>query len=399
MSVINQMLKDLDSRTAEQHGTASHPYIPAQAKSPTKVIILTVFTMLCLTALVFLVWQMYQENQTLKQQAEQTSSTIMVANPVSEQAANQPINSQPAKQGLESDFHLQTSGMASQTKPQPLTEAQPIQLMPQPKFAAPQTLEQAEVNSQDHNSETNSIAEHGHQHHVLPNQQVLPAPPLAKVDEQPFETGSVNKTEPAAKTSSLTISRKQMSPTALASQKMNKAERALADNEIEQAELLFEEIIMLTPENATARKQLAALWFGRKSFQPALNLLQTGIDLDSTNQEFRLMKARIYLTVGQVDKAYDVLSALRDVEDIEYQSLLANAAQQIGNHSAAANAYVTLVQLAPQNARYWLGLAIAYDSNSQFSEAISAYNSAINQGGLSSSAIAFAKQRMEELGE
>ena len=398
MSVINQMLKDLDSRTAEQHGTASHPYIPAQAKSPTKVIILTVFTMLCLTVLAFLVWQMYQENQALKQQAEQAISTTMAVKSVSEQAAEQPNSSQPAAQVSESNLRTQASGMAIEAKPQPLTEAQPIQLSPQPEFAAPQTLEQVEVNYQDHKAET--IADHGHQHHVLPKQQTLSAPPLTKVNQQSFETVPVNNTEPAAKkTSSLTISRKQMSPTALASQKMNKAERALADNEIEQAEALFEEIIMLTPENATARKQLAALWFGRKSYQPALNLLQTGIDLDSTNQEFRLMKARIYLTVGQVDKAYDVLSALRDVEDIEYQSLLANAAQQIGNHSAAAKAYVTLVQLAPQNARSWLGLAIAYDSNSQFSEAISAYNSAINQGGLSSSAIAFAKQRMEELGE
>ena len=93
---------------------------------------------------------------------------------------------------------------------------------------------------------------------------------------------------------SLTISRRKMSPQELAKQKFTQAEQAVLSDNINQAEQLLEEILLLEPNHKAARKQLAALWFGRQSYQAALNLLSQGIALSPQDSEYHLMQARIY---------------------------------------------------------------------------------------------------------
>ena len=365
------MLKDLDERSSQQVNHTSSVALPQVEKSHIKAIVITVFIMLILTAACFFTWTLYQENQQFKHD----SITVNTNNESSNQVPN---NVSP------------TSDNLSRSNDNALVDVEPVSVTPITPVAIDKPLQKPtkliEEKSLTTNDKSNAT-------------DVKNTDSSTKKEALTKETTALAEESHVVVPSSLTISRKNISPEALAKQKMNKAERAIAENELILAEQLFEEILLITPKNDIARKQLAALWFGRKSYQPALNLLQQGIITSPNNEEFRLMKARIHLTVGQVEKAYDVLSPLDNNDDIEYQSLLANAAQQIGNFKAAAKAYLTLVNLAPQQGRYWLGLAIAYDSNSEFLRASKAYQSAITQGGLSNGALNFTKQRLAELGE
>ena len=411
MSVINQMLKDLEGRSAEQQNASGTRYIPSQEKSSLNLVVISILALVILLLVSFLFWQLNQENTLLKQQSA-SSPEIAEQLPVLNTQKNNSISSDSEALSIKNVIEnndLSLINKAPVTKSEqdksvvnsvPKTEKTPLTIEKVDALAEQKTLHpEQHLHPHPHTNNSHvghSNTEHSHtaqlQHSSSINtEKKAPIAPVKETQQKQHEL--------TPEKSSLSISRKQLSPKELAAQKMNKAERALAENKIEEAEKLFEDIILIMPTNQVARKQLAALWYGRQSYQPALNLLQQGIVIDSGDQELRIMKARIYLTMGQVEKAYDVLSVLKDNTDIEYQSLLANAAQQIGNHTAAANAYLTLVQLVPQNGRFWLGLAVAYDSNSQFSEAVTAYNSAIVQGGLSNSALKFAKHRMEELGE
>lgn len=402
MSVINQMLKDLDDRNPEQARSASQTYIPKQATSPVKAILITVLIMLCVTAAVFFIWNIYQENQQLK--LELNNNTNTVVKPVIDKVTETEKTSVQTLNVHQSV--IPPTPEKDNVEKQLVTNADRILEIKNNGMKAVPTASTLKHESNRLNESSSSHGSHSHthnnEHHSASTaqynntEQVIISPIVTK---KFVEQKKLPEIANSKKVSSINISRKRLSPKELVAKKMNKAERAIAENEMEKAETIFEDILLLMPENQTARKQLAALWYGRKSYQPALNLLQQGIVLTPNHQEFRLMKARIYLTLGLTEKAYDVLSVLNKSNDIEYQSLLANAAQQIGNHTAAANAYLSLVQLSPQNGRFWLGLAIAYDSNSEFSQAIQAYESAIVQGGLSTSANEFAKQRMEELGE
>ena len=59
--------------------------------------------------------------------------------------------------------------------------------------------------------------------------------------------------------------------------------------------------------------------------------------------------------------------------------------------------YLRLIRLEQHIGRWWLGLGIAYDSNSQFSLAKKTYGTALNKHDLSSSARQFVSQRLQEL--
>ena len=195
----------------------------------------------------------------------------------------------------------------------------------------------------------------------------------------------------------MAVSRRKISPKQLVQQKMAQAEKSIDDNKLAKAEHLFEDILLLQSSHKDARKQLAALWYGRKAYQDAINLLSQGIALDSKDSEFRLMQARIYLKQGQAQSAFNTLQGLAQIENSEYQAARANAAQLAGQFKFAVDAYQTLLESAPTNGRWWLGLAVAFDSDGQFDKASQAYSAALNQKNLSASSIRFIKQRMQQL--
>jgi MSHA biogenesis protein MshN len=197
----------------------------------------------------------------------------------------------------------------------------------------------------------------------------------------------------------MSVSRRQLTTKELVEQKQTRAEKFLNLNEITKAEQLFEELLINDPNHKQARKKLAALWFGRQSYQQALNLLSQGISLDSQDGELRLMKARIHLKQGQKEAAYNTLKPLTAFESEEYQVMLANIAQQIEQYPSAIGAYQVLIKMKPYSGRWHLGLAIVYDKNSQFELAVKEYGLALTKADLSASSAKFAEQRMQALGE
>ena len=196
----------------------------------------------------------------------------------------------------------------------------------------------------------------------------------------------------------LAISRKKVSAEELVAQKWVQAEQAIKDKQLPEAETLLEDILLLQPEHELGRKQLAALWFGRQAHQAAINVLAQGIALAPNNLGFRLMQAKIYLSQGLEEKAYQILQGAAGNDNQEYLAALANAAQQTGRYRQASEFYQQLTRLQPGLSRWWLGLGVAYDSNSQFDLAVSAYRSALQVGNLSMSSSRFARQRLQQLG-
>jgi len=203
----------------------------------------------------------------------------------------------------------------------------------------------------------------------------------------------------APKIAKMSVSRRQLTSKELVAQKLVRAEKAVNVNEITKAEQLFEEILIIEPKHKQARKKLAALWFGRKSYSQAVNLLSQGIALDRQDDELRLLKAKIHLSQGQHQAAFNTLKPLASLEQEEYQVTFANVAQKIEQYSGAISAYQVLIKMQPYSGRWHLGLAIVYDKNSQFPLAINEYALALTKADLSASSAKFAQQRMQALGE
>ena len=399
MSVINQMLKDLEQRSPEQ-GQASVPIAAAKNTSLLKTVLLITLILLSLNALGFYIWSL-QERVAISESKQQKSINFKNVDQV---LTSQTLSVQKLKvqeDNLEQQQEISSTAKASHALVNEPKEAQKEHVQEQftqehitqiqpPQEKLTQKLV-AETSSQQSSEELKPIAQSVVSEQLLELAEVKPS-----VAKPSIENFSSNEKTIASK---MSVSRRSFTSKELVEQKLARAEKAVNSNEITEAEQLFEEVLIINPAHKQARKKLAALWFGRQSFQQAVNLLSQGIALDNQDEELRLMKARIHLKQGQLEAAYNTLKPLASIEQEEYQVMLANIAQQIEQYQGAIGAYQVLIEMQPYSGRWHLGLAIVYDKNSQFLLAVNEYALALTKTDLSASSAKFAQQRMQALGE
>ena len=430
MSVINQMLQDLEKRNTSADGeTVSSPVVVTA--SPKSALLPVVLAVLITAILAAALW-LYVENQSLKQQTQAQTSLVAF-----EQTPSAKLNQLSSSKKSEPQSNTLPLAEVAQTSTEPATPkvetipAKPeLQAEPQTQSVLEPQFKQGKQASESQDSTVNDGLTPSTDVAALNAAQKTTQKTVQKTTEKTglqstsgATSEAVSKAESATAKPSLTIARKQLTSVQLAAQKVNLAEQAMANKEGPKAEQLLQDALLVAPENKVARKQLAAIWFARGANQAAMNLLNQGIRLLPSEPDFRLMKAKILLKFSQqrqsqrdrepnqsesnqpekiapqLAQAYETLVVLPNVQQVEYQSLLATVAQQVQQLPAAINAYQQLVALQPKQAKWYLGLAIAFDQNSQFSNAFNAYQQALTIGGLSLQIQQFAQQRMTELGE
>lgn len=392
MSVINQMLKDLDKRQAEQNTMAKTGQPVVTKHSNVKLILSIIVVIVIINITGIFAWQLYSENQQLKTQAKENTAQLSKLETQSKDNdtsnVEQKSNGEVVVEAIASTF--ETKPVAEKLEAQ-FSEIQQAALKEELVISTStpsQAKEELEPISLDlakdlstQNSATQSTAS---------TENIEPKKVIPETD-QPTK---VDTPQPR-----LSISRTQLSPQALAKKKISQAEQAMEVNELAKAESLFEEVLLLLPEHETARKQLAALWYGKKAYQDAINLLSQGIALAPQAEEMRLMSARIYFEQGQARQALNMLTPVSNSQRVELLALLANIAAQLNEHQKAGDAYRKLLDIESSVGRWWLGLAVSLDSQGQFKQASNAYSQAIVTGNLSNSTMQFARQRLSELGE
>jgi len=367
VSVINQMLKDLEQRAPEQGHAPIQAVAPKKA-STLKIVLLSALVLLGLNALGFYIWSL---------QARVTQSELRLQKTVNTENVEQVLTSKPIK--VKKPFNQEVNQKINQEVNQ--AQQQKIAVSNNDKQ---NSLQQSNIDS------TPSVQ--------LTKKEQSFDPVVNDISVKQRSTIAPSTIEKST-TSKMSVSRRQLTSTELVEQKLARAEKSVNINEIAKAEQLFEEILIINPDHKEARKKLAALWFGRKSYQQAVNLLSQGIVLDKQDSELRLMKTRIHLKQGQQEAAYNTLKPLASFEQEEYQVLLANIAQKIEQYPSAISAYKVLIKMQPYSGRWHLGLAIVYDKNSQFTLAVNEYALALTKADLSVSSAKFVQQRMQALGE
>lgn len=379
MSVINQMLKDLEQRAPEQKN--AHSVVPVHHKPSTvKIVLISLVVILSLNALGFYIWDLQSRVTSSELKAQENKAPASVTPEIVSQENSKPIA-------------LVVAGNLSKTaeKTIPITQ----NLKPEQTAQIEQSSQLEQTPSIEKVNTITMSPNIAQQPTNLPSIEPVAVKTLAavKASEQ------AEKAKKDVKPSKMTVSRRQLTTAELVTQKLVKAEKSLNTNQITKAESLFEEVLILNPTHKQARKKLAALWYGRKSYQQAINLLSQGIAIDKQDSDFRMLKARIQLQQGQHKGAYRTLKALPALEQQDYQIMLANVAQQIEAYPTAITAYQLLIYMQPYSGKWHLGLAIVYDKNSQFTLAEKSYSMALSKHDLSSASAEFALQRMQALGE
>lgn len=394
------MLKDLEQRNKEPEN-AQVNYVPAVAPQASKKnIFYIIIVLLAINIVGIIMWQLYSENQSLKVAKAEKPATVVSESVPSNNQNISTQNESRIEDTIVASTPVKTAQVNQETAAAKLKQSE--QSYSTQKHSKQALNEQAQTNQST--KQLANTAQITNTQESLPD-NVATKPQQAKKESASLPPASEPVNNSSAKESTvvkkptLTVTRRQLSSKEMADRKLTKAEQAVAKGDLSTAETLFEDILLLEPRNKFARKKLAALWFGRKSYQSAVNLLAQGISYFPDDSEFRVMQARVFLAVNNAQNALASLKPMADFQDKEYQVLLAGVAQELGDFETAIQAYQHLTKMVANNGRYWLGLAIAQDSNGQYQQAKDSYQSALAVGDLAKSSTDFATLRLQELGE
>jgi len=173
----------------------------------------------------------------------------------------------------------------------------------------------------------------------------------------------------------------------------------MAQGKERDARVLLRQALQQQARHFRARELLASSYIKGGRYVEATELLQQGRKLQPQHWLFTQLYARVLLQQQQLDAA---VSALNDAppsvsQDPQYHALLAALYQRQGDHHSAAKTYQELLQRYPREGVWWVGLGISQEQLGQQEQATLAYNKAAQSGSLSSRLRSFASDRLNNL--
>lgn len=148
-----------------------------------------------------------------------------------------------------------------------------------------------------------------------------------------------------------------------------------------------------------ARSTLALIYYQQGDALSAMKLLNEGLIQQPDQAEWLTLTAKIYLQEGKLVEAARQLDMHSPPmsEHTDYYAIKAAIQQRIGNHEIAARLYRDLLQLKEVNAAWWMGLGISLEALERYSDALFAYQQAMNNQTLAGQPRAFVQERYNNL--
>jgi MSHA biogenesis protein MshN len=192
---------------------------------------------------------------------------------------------------------------------------------------------------------------------------------------------------------------KQISPLQQAEFSYQKAVALLQQGRVAEAQESLGESLRAAPDHAASRQTLAGVLVEKKQYAQAEQLLREGLVREGSQPEFAMAMARIQVERGDGRGALETLQQhLPGAKDhAAYQAFLAAMLQRQGQHKPAIEHYLTALRLAPSSASSLVGLGISLQAENHPAEAQEAFSRARTSGGLSPELQNFVEQRLKQL--
>jgi len=174
----------------------------------------------------------------------------------------------------------------------------------------------------------------------------------------------------------------------------------LTGNALKAQEELRNALIIL-PGHNKSRELLAGIYIKNGQIVEARTLLQYGMRISPAHTIYAKLYARILMDQNDIVRAISVL--LRNPPaigvDADYHALLAALYQKNKQHQQAATVYSKLLKLRDTNGVWWLGMAISLEALGNKSQAMLAYDKAKKSGNLGKGLAQYTDQRVIALKE
>lgn len=125
---------------------------------------------------------------------------------------------------------------------------------------------------------------------------------------------------------------------------------------------LYTELIQLEPDNLEYLYMRAALLANAEKYQEAIDAFTAMEEKTGVNEQISIEKQQIYLSMGEVDKAFEEIEKLIDYDPSEtkYLGLLADLYQSQGDSENALKYYKKIQEMEPGNGFVHFSLANFY---------------------------------------
>ena len=219
----------------------------------------------------------------------------------------------------------------------------------------------------------------------------VPAKP-APVPEKPPATPKVNEEAPARieVKAVLASSRERADADFRAAQSLMAAGRSAEAAEQLRAALNQE------ARHVAARQALFRLLIELRRGEEAMRLLGEGLELQPDQVAWAMTLARLQIDRGDLGAAQRTLerSAAHAGRNADYAGFHAFVHYRLGHFREAVALYQNAARLAPGEGRWWFGLGVAFEGEGRQAEAREAFRQAMATGTLQSDLAALAEQKL-----
>lgn len=193
----------------------------------------------------------------------------------------------------------------------------------------------------------------------------------------------------------------QMTPEEQDTLAVQYALRLIANNETIAAYTSLEQHIMQNRYAHQSRETYGKLLVNDGEYLAARNVIESGLGLAPNHAGFKKIKARILIANGALSEAVTLLASRAPSinEDLEYHEILATAQLASRDYTGALNSYTQLVRQDRTQGRWWYGFAASQDSLGNRQAARQGYDQALQQSNLSPNLRRRIQERLTVLNE
>lgn len=373
MSVINEMLKDLDQR----HYSEDQPQVSANysdlksVDSTTRPPVWWLLPGLLVIGLtVWLGWsRLVQTEELASVVREQTESSVKLETVSHEQTESLDGSDVPLPA-----YDLAQSVVIEPELPQP---TQPIEVSTPPVSVQARTAKQ----------ESEMVAREASALHTEPSWAELRPTAIAKVENQ-------------AVTMRVETPLPEVSPAPIVKRSRHKyqlARDALSKNDYSRAERLLKEVLASEPDHLESSQLLARLYLGANRTDQAEKVILSALQSHPDQPGLVTLFSRTLLAQERLQEAVSYLSKAMQEGNAEQLGLLAAMRQREGRHAQASDLYRQALALKPDEITWLAGLGISLEHLGELGAAQQAYRRSLASGDLNITLKGFVKGRLQQL--
>ena len=370
MSVLNKMLRDLEQRQRASDATTA---ITLHGRSDERPLWLNVLLLLSALLLAFAVYAIL----TREPAPESSEAVPAVANPaLTDHATSAALPDSAAEPVISAEVIPATM---QQSTPVASTASGGADTGVKEQAAIDTVNETNTEATADNALQSTESDQAGSESDVTAQTQTI-ATELAR-PTLPVASVVANTAANAEAKTEVTVVRAPASPQQQAALLQQQALAAAQAGQLQQALQLWQQLQQFAPQNAVAYLEQARLWHQLGQPQQALTVLQQALQQGIVHADIQLLLAQQAAAQAQWQRVDTLLPAqFALAQQPEYYGLKATALQQLGQPQAALDWFSQLIVLQPQQARWWLGAAIAFDALSQPEQAQLHYRQALQWG-------------------